>query len=565
MKSRLIILSAVTVLLAGTGALAQNLNPTVEVTNTYQREASGIEKPAQQLSVPDSLYRFNLDFDYAVRSTPYKGAYEFEPYQVELRPMARPDGQGTFYLRGGMGYNAHPELTVVWTPIRKDHLRLNVYADHQSYFGKYRNITLQDGAFTADGNRYSGCAAQTSAGVNGLLDWTGGHLSADIHYRGTVGSDIKNETIWGENTFYHGVGAAVKAASHPESTFLWDAGVKADWLLSPQEHREMQLQGNFSGGTRLGDHFLSLDADVQLVSRPGADGSVTATLLTAIPRYKFTLGAFQADLGVKVSYLRRSDAAFYPTKSDFIFPDAHIRYELLPEALVLHAWATGGDRLDTWQDMIRENPFLAGFHGNMDNSVERFNLGGGVRGQLWGRLHYDVKAGYAYYTHGRLWGYTLDTGIGREVLPAYGYAQYGQLSASAQLGWRSEYLDVDGSFRYCHTWMPEDGLLSVPFISAGAVYAFTPAAVEGKLRALYNWGGRFWGGVDVEGMSDRVAPTPESVLPGFVDLGLYGEIRMNRQLGFWLRLGNLLNQTVQRTPFHAENGIYFTLGARWNF
>ena len=72
---------------------------------------------------------------------------------------------------------------------------------------------------------------------------------------------------------------------------------------------------------------------------------------------------------------------------------------------MLHAWATGGDRLDTWQDMIRENPFLAGFRGNLDNAVERINVGGGVRGQLWGRFHYDVRAGYAYYTHGRLWGY----------------------------------------------------------------------------------------------------------------------------------------------------------------
>ena len=157
--------------------------------------------------------------------------------------------------------------------------------------------------------------------------------------------------------------------------------------------------------------------------------------------------------------------------------------------------------------------------------------------------------------------------MGGDWTPAYGYTSYGQLAAVANLGWRSEYLDVDGSLRYNRSWLPEEGegLLFAPSLSAGAIYAFAPAAVEGKLRALYNWGGRFWGGVDVEGMSDRVAPATGNALPGYVDLGLYGELRMNRQLGFWLRLGNLLNQTVQRTPFHAENGIYFTLGARWNF
>ena len=72
----------------GAMAYAQNLNPTVEVTNAYAREASGIEKPSQLRDVPDSVLRFNLDFDYAVNETPYRGAYEFKPYLVQLRPQA---------------------------------------------------------------------------------------------------------------------------------------------------------------------------------------------------------------------------------------------------------------------------------------------------------------------------------------------------------------------------------------------------------------------------------------------------------------------------------------------
>lgn len=553
-------------LLAGTiAAFGQNLNPTVEVTNTYQREAGGIEKPVLLLPVPDSLTQFRLDFDYSVRTTPYLGSYEFQPYQVQLRPNAQLDGQKTFYLNVGAGYTAHPELTVVWTPLRKDHFRLNVFADHYSYMGYYKGqvLRLQDQTVTGPGNQeaWAGCNSHTTAGVNALFDWKGGHLSADVHYRGTIGSDIQNNTVWGTENFYHGVGVSIGAASSPESSFLWEAGVKADWLLSPEEYREAQQQIHLSGGTRVGNHVFRLGTDVQAVTR----GGHMAALVTAIPRYTLNLGPFQADLGVKVSFLKGGEDYYYPTKSDFVFPDVRIRYELLPEALVLHAWATGGDRLDTREDLIRENPFLAGFRGNLDNAVERINVGGGVRGQLWGRLHYDVRAGYAYYTHGRLWGYAYDTGVEHEWVPAYGYTSYGQFSAVAGLGWKSDYLDVDGSLRYNRSWLPEDGLLSAPSLSAGAIYAFCPAAVEGKLRALYNWGGRIWGGVDVEGLSDRVAPVTGDALPGYVDLGLYGAYRITRSFGPWLRLGNLLGQTIQRVPFHAEKGVYFTLGIRWNF
>ena len=66
-------------LLVTVSALAQNLNPVVEVTNTYEGRLSDIHKPDQLLNIPDSVTRFKLDFDYSVFEKPYKGAYEFSP------------------------------------------------------------------------------------------------------------------------------------------------------------------------------------------------------------------------------------------------------------------------------------------------------------------------------------------------------------------------------------------------------------------------------------------------------------------------------------------------------
>ena len=94
-----------TALAAAVSALAygQNLNPTVEVTNAYEGGPSAIAKPAQQLAVPDSVTRFNLDFDYSVFEKPYQGAYEFTPYYVQLKPTPKPSTTEKFYLRAGAG------------------------------------------------------------------------------------------------------------------------------------------------------------------------------------------------------------------------------------------------------------------------------------------------------------------------------------------------------------------------------------------------------------------------------------------------------------------------------
>ena len=54
---------------------AQNLDPTVEVRRTYQGKLLEVHKPSLEMSIPDSLTNFDLDFDYSVFNNPYKGAY----------------------------------------------------------------------------------------------------------------------------------------------------------------------------------------------------------------------------------------------------------------------------------------------------------------------------------------------------------------------------------------------------------------------------------------------------------------------------------------------------------
>ena len=172
------IAAASALLLGALTASAQNLNPTVEVTNLYEREASGIEKPSQLMEMPDSVLKFNLDFDYTVQSTPYKGSYEFNPYLVRLHPQPIPSREGWLWVRGGAGYSFHPQLSAIWTPVQKNNFRLNVYGDHQAYMGHYRHIVLKDSYLVADGTYRAGVDARSAVGANTLLAWDGGQFAS---------------------------------------------------------------------------------------------------------------------------------------------------------------------------------------------------------------------------------------------------------------------------------------------------------------------------------------------------------------------------------------------------
>ncbi len=517
------------------GLYAQNLNPVVEVTNTYAREASGIDKPAQLLSVPDSVYSFNLDMDYSVRNTPYQGSYEFKPYRVQLRPQPRQSEEGRLFVRLGAGYGLHPEATVIWTPVRKGHFRLNLFADHASYVGSYRNITLQDKLFLADGTCRFGKNLQSALGADALYTWTGGSFAADIKYRNITGRDLAGMDA--SNNQWQ-LKARVKSA--PGNAFAYNAGTRVTYV-GVQNFHELHTQTDGAFGTHWDNHHVLMGLFAETVSQPQAYvGSVGL-----VPHYLLSTGRFNMKLGVKLSFLFRSAKDFCP-HGGWVFPDVHITFKLAPEAAALYFQATGGDHLISYDKLLGLNPFVYSADWRTDNMITRVNAAVGGRGNIASRFHYDVRVGYKWDENAWTWG------VADGVKPTVGYASpLHTFYVLADLGWKDEKLDIGAQVYYGYTPMPD----------LQGQTLFAPAPFKASGHAFYNWGGRVQAGIVAEGRS--ALPGPLKV-PGYVDLGVQANFQMTRSLGFWLKGGNLLNQTIQRVPLYAEQGIYFTVGATFS-
>ena len=539
---RKLIISALMLLIAGAGLRAQNLDPTVVVTNTYAQQAGVVEKPSQLMEMPDSVLRFNLDFDYSALSVPYRGAYEFKPYLVELRPTKRSSGESLLYLSGGAGYTLHPELTVIWNPVQKDFFKLNVYANHQSYIGNYKNIGLQDGWFSPDGGKWGGANMRSIAGINALYTWTGGRLEGDIRYRNIFSSQEVTEDTKRKD-LYNALDFGLRLESDPDASLYYIVRNRSTVMEAPQR-KEAHIFTEAGIGTRFGEHYLRLGAMADIISTdPDGAGSISIT-----PRYIFENGDFTFDLGAKVSFMFRSDKDFYalqnaPRGYNFpLFPEVRITYCLVPDAVALYAAASGGYVMNTVESLANTNPFLAAFAGQFDSSIERINACIGARGNISERFYYDFKAGYALRANALLWGFT------DAVTPAFGYLdKYHMFFADLEAGWKVDRIEEHSRVVFRKTSIKADRL-------------FAPSMFEGNAKVVYNWGGRIRAGVTIEGQTEREAVL--GCLPGYLDLGLLADFQFTRKLGFWLKGGNLLNDTVQRVPFYAEKGIYFTVGAR---
>lgn len=547
-------------LLAISAALqAQNLNPVVEVTNIYAMEASGIEKPEQLLPLPDSVFKFNLDFDYSVKSTPYKGAYEFNPYLVQMRPSARLSGEHTFYLKAGAGYGFHPEVDVVWNPVRKDNFRLNLYATHNSYMGRFRRITIQENV--VDWNREMqderGVNARTEAGADLLYAFKGGQFSADLQYRNILATDFytnhEDPQIYG----HHKGQFQARVQSNPGTRFLYNVGTRVAYL-GYAEVKEFHTVSDASFGIRAGrNNSFRLNLGLETV---GFDQGQSALKLEVAPHYAISTKRLNLDLGVKFSHISRSENA-YPFKGGIIFPDVHFSLRLA-DAIVLQAAATGGDVLKTYDSLLEDNPFLGGFMWSRDVMVNRVHVMAGLRGSAGARFSYDVRVGYMWSDNACGWSfipYFAEDG-NQEATPYYMptmayvsplHTYYAQATLALNLAnW-----DILGHVYYGNTKPP---VKDTPV----AENVFAPAGFMAHGHIFYKWAQRIKVGFTIDARGELKAKRP---VPGYQDLGFYGEYTFGRKMAVWVKAGNLLNQTIQRTPFYAEQGIYGSVGIKLTF
>lgn len=527
-------------LFAGICATAQNLNPTVEVTNTYVREATGIDKPVQKMEVPDSVMRFNLDFDYSVRSTPYMGSYEFKPYFVQLRPQARPSTEGKLFVRLGAGYTLRPEATVVWSPIQKGKFRLNLYADHESFFGQFKGIGLQDNQLVDSGNRVKGNQMRTQVGADALFGWNSGRLTAGVAYK-NIGAHVGERGPFPHHFFL----ANARIQSLPNTKFSYSLGTKVSlmggYLAENHSFTDGHIGGNF------GIHHVWLGASFEHVSTDGKFGGDVAVS----PHYLLEVGRFHMDLGVKLSFaLNNQNPDFYPTKAGYVFPDAYVSFDAVPDALVLFTSATGGHHMNVYSDYLDTKPFMAVVQGVWDTSVERVNLNLGLRGSVAGRFSYDVRGGWVWWQNAFLYGYDYNACI-------FDYIKFmNQFYLKADLAWSTSFMELGAKVDVRHSILKDDEDNST------IDRLLAPPVFTGQFRALYKWGGRLRAGVTLDARTASVGT--QMTMPGFADLGLLAEFDMSSRVGLWLKAGNLLNATIQRVPGFAMHGPWFTIGATFN-
>lgn len=557
-------------LLVSEASKAQDLDPTVEVRRAYEGKLFEAHKPPLTMSVPDSLLRFDLDFDYSVFESPYRGSYEFNPYTLAMAPVRSSQNPGRFHMRLGAGYELHPVLDLVWAPVLRDRFRMDVYASHNSFIGKYRELgpaenVSGDLLFGDIGVRTKGYDFLTNAGTQMRFDWYKGRLDFGASYFGIAQKD------WIRKRGYDAldVNLGISSKSDRPEYFMYD--IKA-------AYRFAQDRTDFAGYEGMMEHDVRFDAVLgqifgasgTLLFDVGAEfaaysGAIAASAgdVRIVPHYVIETGRWRFDLGVRVSAnVSARNAGFFAAKGQYVYPDVNISVAAIPDAMKIYARIGGGERINTMRSLLEEDRHLDMSMGRdgvlFDNSVERVSTVLGFEGRISTRFSYNLRGGYVNYGNMLFSGIAMvEDGISARYIPMSGYSACNNAFVALDWDWKAECIDFKGAVVYDKFWGIADpeGLLS-------------PAAFHGNTSFTYNWKRRIFVGTDCSWSTSRTAmlngpglhEPKEAKVPGYADLGVFFEYSFNRKFSLWARGGNLLNMPVLRSPLYAEGGINFTAG-----
>lgn len=567
-------------------ASAQNLDPTVEVSRDYEGKLLVLHKPILDMAVPDSVYRFDLDFDYTVTDTPYKGTYEFIPYAIDMKFAPDQHKDAKFYLNAGAGYQLHPVLDVVWSPSFKSPFRLDIYGKNRSYLGEYLamvkpDVNDKDGVVSSDPSRatWNGADLVTSAGVAGRYDWSNSLFVFDIDYTNLLQS--QREDVYALRIrSYNSAGVNLGVASKDPLAAGIDYKVHlkyryTDDLMNDQVNGPAELQSHDFGfrvnveSVLSGGHNLKIDSSLEMTDE-SAPFDVTAAALDFAPSYVLKGNRWILAAGLRFSTVFKTDekSSMYPHKEQVIYPDFRAEFMISPKFLKTYASVSGGNKMNTYSSLVNENRRLNIYYGRgvwdlLDVTEEKLKAELGFEGRVTSYFGYTLKGGYKIYGNAPLQTlYIPNSQYG--YMPGLGYTSYEMAYASMDFLLDTEAVRMDGNLSF-------NGVTCVDHTFESLVGFVFPAPFTGDVAIECDYRDRLYAGVDCEfstaregraywTLSKDEAKDYIVTVPAYADLGVTLEYRFRGDMSFWARGGNLLGMTIQRELLYAEKGPYFTAG-----
>lgn len=278
-------------------------------------------------------------------------------------------------------------------------------------------------------------------------------------------------------------------------------------------------------------------------------GTLNRNFVHINPRYHFTESGFKLALGFNSSiYKDTAKVKFY------FFPVAEVEYPIEKDYFIAQAGISGNLQKNNYRGFITENPFM-GNRNQMDNTVNRLELYGGIKGRASANFGFNARVFYNKFNN--MVVFIADSTVLRRFKPLYLDARVIRFNAEVSYQYSEKVrVSLAGNF---YNYKIEDN----------AQKAWQLPTAEVKLNVSYNIGNKLYLSADVFLMNQRPATAEYSAqtptnLKAFTDFNFIAEYRYRKTLSVFARVNNISAVRYQRWYNYPVMGINAMAGVTFS-
>jgi len=573
-------------MLFGSIAEAQNkIDPTVEIVTDYQGKVAEADRIGLAYTA-DSLTITKPSFAYQTLSPMLNNKFTMQPIPAARMdiPTNLHDGR-LGYFRGSLSFPLTPDINLYLNTYFRGNTYFNLYFNHSSFWGKaplYKNapqttVPVPSEIVANNGNNRVGVALQhfwdkVGISINAAYE----NRSLIFHGQDTLllkenaGTDYINHIS--DNSYMRDhysqtfhilqTGISLYSVNRDDNRTNFKADVNFDYIketahiesLNPTAQSLLGVKAWLNHNLFEG-HAIDVELGVKLYNRPH-NSALSNILLNLAPCYQYSNNGLLVSAGVNFEGVS-SNNNFVVN----VYPKAAISYKL-EDYFIPYALVTGGTRLNSYEKIVAENPYiLPGTE--VANSRYLLEIQGGIRGSINPYLSYQLSMSYgaidSMYFFVNSDEALFNDGVAPGPLRSNFEAVYDNVkflsfggSISSKLG------DFEAlvKMQYYHYKLnKEDKAWHRPNLEFGVNLRYTIMK-----NFILNVDGYFRGETPVL-LNTNYAPlattVPTTTTPGFFNLGAMAEYRISKQVSAFVQVNNLLNNKYQQYYLYHNPGIVF--------
>jgi len=519
------------------------------VKSTFDPTLKDVKKFSDIPEIKDSVKRIE-NIKYGITSTPIFPKYQTQPIdaaKLQNEPLPK-----LYHSLLKLGYGPFYNMPYGEFWIGNTRSKESSYGAHLKHFSS--TSQLKDVGY--------GGFSDNVINVFGKRFYKKHTLSGDLNYERNVvhyyGYDTKLNTL-DDKTYtrqrYQLFEPKIQLLSHYTDSTHINHNINLSYYNLQNLYRESEnnVKLNAQGTMFLNKEKLNLGFLTDFYNHKQANDSMNDLIMSINPSFEANGKKWHADMGVTGTIDN-----FNKSTKFYFYPQLNLHYDIYENLVIPYVGVTGGLIKNSMRSLTRENAFVDTTI-NYRNTNNKFNLFGGLRGNLSSSTSYDAKVSYAQYDN--LHFFVINYGGANLIYNQFDvvYDNTSVLTVGGQLKYQHKEklnLIAKGNYYIYKTKTLTRAYHKPDFdLTGSAIYNMQSKII---LRADLFFMGKQWALTQVDdGVTTTLKPKQ---INGWTDINLEAEYRYSKMLSFFARANNIAGQRYYRWERYPSQRFNFMLG-----